>query len=266
MSWNSFPIFSFITLGFWVLAIITMFFYNRNSKYSTLTQALMLLGIISLATFTSFLWVELQRPPMRTLGETRLWYALFMPVIGYIVLIRWKYVWFAGYCLLLASVFVLINLLKPEIHDKTLMPALQSIWFVPHVIVYIISYSLLGASTLAAIVGLYMHYRKKDTETFIRLADNLVYIGFGFLTLGLVFGALWAKQAWGHYWTWDPKETWALITWLGYLVYMHIRHRNPHWKSLSLWILALTFMVLLMCWFGMNLLPAAQNSVHVYAG
>ena len=55
------------------------------------------------------------------------------------------------------------------------------------------------------------------------LCDNLVYVGMAFLTIGMLFGALWAKEAWGHYWNWDPKETWAAATWLGYLIYIHYR-------------------------------------------
>ena len=163
-------------------------------------------------------------------------------------------------------VFLFINLLKPEIHDKTLMPALQSIWFVPHVIVYIAGYSFLGASALIAVVGLYFIYFKSEKKVFADIADNMVYAGFSFLTLGLVFGALWAKKAWGHYWTWDPKETWALITWLAYMIYIHLRWSRLRNNKTTMWILAISFALLLICWFGINLLPAAQNSVHVYGG
>ena len=99
----------------------------------------------------------------------------------------------------------------------------------------------------------------------LQLADNLVYIGFSFLTLGLLFGALWAKEAWGHYWTWDPKETWAFLTWLAYLTYMHFRTYQPKKTRAPLWTLSLAFVVLLICWFGINYLPSAQNSVHVYS-
>jgi ABC-type transport system involved in cytochrome c biogenesis permease subunit len=80
-----------------------------------------------------------------------------------------------------------------------------------------LGYALLGVSTLVAVYGLYQHYFARFDKKVLILADNLVYLGFGFLTLGLLFGALWAKQAWGHYWTWDPKETWAFLTWLGLL-------------------------------------------------
>ncbi len=170
------------------------------------------------------------------------------------------------YSLVLANVFVIINLMHPENFEKTLMPALQSVWFVPHVVVYIFSYALLAASSLIAVKGLYTFYFKTFDREILHLADNLVYIGFGFLTLGLLFGALWAKKAWGHYWTWDPKETWAFISWMGYLVYMHIRYKNPQSTKSPLWILSLAFIILLICWFGINYLPTAANSVHTYQG
>jgi ABC-type transport system involved in cytochrome c biogenesis permease subunit len=99
----------------------------------------------------------------------------------------------------------------------------------------------------------------------LNMADNLVYIGFSLLTLGMLFGAIWAKEAWGHYWTWDPKETWAFLTWLTYIIYIHSRYYHPNRIKTHLWILSMIFVVLLICWFGLSYLPSAQNSVHVYA-
>ena len=81
-------------------------------------------------------WISLERPPMRTMGETRLWYSFFLPLAGIITYGRWKYKWILGFSTILSLVFVCINIFKPEIHNKTLMPALQSPWFTPHVIVY----------------------------------------------------------------------------------------------------------------------------------
>lgn len=102
------------------------------------------------------------------------------------------------------------------------MPALQSPWFAPHVIVYMFAYAMLGA---AAVMAVYLLWIKKKTpeEREMELCDNLVNVGLAFMTLGMLFGALWAKEAWGHYWSWDPKETWAAATWLGYLCYIHFR-------------------------------------------
>jgi len=264
MTWINFPLFGLITVIFWVIGTILIYFSSKSRLAGNLGNLSVIIGICVLISFLVLLWNELERPPLRTLGETRLWYSLFLPVVGYITFARWKYKWFLGYSLSMAILFLFINYAHPESYDKTLMPALQSPWFVPHVIVYIFSYALLAASSLVAIKGLYVNYFKSFDASTLNLADNLVYIGFSFLTLGLLFGAIWAKQAWGHYWTWDPKETWALLTWLGYLIYMHFRTYQPKKIKTPLWILSLAFVILLICWFGINYLPSAQNSVHVY--
>jgi ABC-type transport system involved in cytochrome c biogenesis permease subunit len=264
MIWTNFPLVAWFVISFWILAI-TAYILPQGRRIFILSGNLFtVIGILSLMIFILVLWINLERPPLRTLGETRLWYSFFLPLIGFITYLRWKYRWFLSYSLAMAILFLLINYYHPETYDKTLMPALQSPWFIPHVIVYIFSYALLAASSLVAIKGLYQVYSQKSGINTLFLADNLVYIGFAFLTLGLLFGALWAKAAWGHYWTWDPKETWAFLTWLGYLIYIHLRYFHPKRIKFQLWILALAFVILLICWFGINYLPSGQNSVHTY--
>ena len=262
--WINFPYYAITAGSLWVAGLILIYLDKKIRGAELAGILLTAAGIIIIAAFISILWIHMERPPMRTLGETRLWYLFFLPLIGLAFYLRWKFKWFLAYSILMAWVFLLINLRHPENYDKVLMPALQSPWFVPHVVVYIFGYALLGVSTLVAIKGLYLHYTNNFDNKVIKLADNLVYFGYAFLTMGLLFGALWAKQAWGHYWTWDPKETWAFLTWLGYLVYIHLRFRHPNKVSGALWMLALAFIVLLTAWFGVNYLPAAQNSVHVY--
>lgn len=224
--------------------------------------------VAGLAIFMAFIvgmWVSLERPPLRTMGETRLWYSFFLPVAGIITYIRWRYKWILSFSTAMSLVFICINLFKPEIHNKTLMPALQSPWFAPHVIVYMFAYAMLGAG---AVVAVYLLVRSRKTAIepgVMNLCDNLVYVGTAFLTIGMLFGALWAKEAWGHYWSWDPKETWAAATWLGNLLYIHFRfQKNKQYRS-ALGILVFAFILLQVCWFGVNYLPSAQgNSVHVY--
>jgi len=260
----NFPAFAGITFFCWILGLSLVYFSRKNRKLELAGQLIILIGILVLGVFITVLWINLERPPLRTLGETRLWYSVFLPLVGFITYFRWRYKWFLAYAIGLAALFLLINYTHPENYSKTLMPALQSPWFVPHVIVYIFSYALLAASSVVALWGLYQLYFKDFQNKVLFLADNLVYIGFAFLTLGLLFGALWAKEAWGHYWTWDPKETWAFLTWLSYLVYMHFRYFQPTKVRAPLWALSLAFVVLLICWFGINYLPSAANSVHVY--
>lgn len=81
----------------------------------------------------------------------------------------------------------------------------------------------------------------------------------------MLFGALWAKEAWGHYWSWDPKETWAAATWFFYLTYIHLRLIKPDKFKFACILLIFTYCCLQMCWWGINYLPSAQgNSVHTY--
>lgn len=266
--WLHFPTFAAIALALW-LAVIVLQLVPATRDRARLQSAIAALGACVLLAFAAALGHALGRPPMRTLGETRLWYAIFTPLIGAVAHAAFRQRWLLAYSLGMGALFVVINLLRPETHNKALMPALQSIWFVPHVLVYIFAYAIFAASSAIAIRGLWKLHRAKTKtlspdDTSIDLASRLVYLGFGFLTLGLLFGALWAKEAWGHYWTWDPKETWALLTWLGYLAYIHIRHRHPEAVRPALWILALSFVLLLICWFGVNYLPSAAQSVHTY--
>lgn len=259
--WYTFEIFAIISLAMWLIAI----FASLSNKRSLIANIAAILGIVSLAVFILLLWVNLQRPPLRTLGETRLWYSFFLAISGYVIFTRWKIKLMLMYSLSMAILFLLLNYLDPGIQSKTLMPALQSVWFVPHVIVYMIAYALLGLSALFGMLGLIALKKGILKKDFILKTDNIVYIGFGFLSLGLIFGALWAKEAWGHYWTWDPKETWAFITWAVYLIYIHFRIKSNLDQKRVFSILLLAFVVLLICWFGINYLPAAQNSVHVYS-
>jgi ABC-type transport system involved in cytochrome c biogenesis permease subunit len=264
MTWIDFPFYSSIIGLLWITGLLFLVISYSKKKAINIAHFLFIAGWAVLAIFVVKLWIELDRPPMRTLGETRLWYATFLPIIGFLTFIRWRYKWFLAYSIAMATMFLTINYLNPETYSKTLMPALQSPWFIPHVLVYLFSYAVLTASSVVAIKGWYNSYKGNFNIETLRLADNLVYIGFAFLTLGLLFGALWAKEAWGHYWTWDPKEIWAFLTWMGYLIYIHYRYFHSNNPKQALTILALAFVVLLVCWFGVNYLPVANTSVHTY--
>ena len=257
MSWEYFICFAIVAVLFWAAGAFAAW---RDKSAVAYTSTL--LGLLVFFTFILSMWISLERPPLRTMGETRLWYSFFLPLVGLMVYSRWKYKWILSFSTVLALVFICVNLFKPEIHDKTLMPALQSPWFAPHVIVYMFAYAVLGAATVLAV---FLLFKKTSLTSEMDIADNLVYVGLAFLTIGMLFGALWAKEAWGHYWSWDPKETWAAITWLAYLVYVHYRRLPRHNVRLALWMLVISFVLLQMCWWGINYLPSAQgSSVHTY--
>lgn len=313
MSWDSFVWFALAASLFWISGAIVSVISKRRLPAAVLTGC----GSAIFMTFIVGVWISLGRPPLRTMGETRLWFSLFLSLIGLVVYLRWRYRWVLPFGCLMAVMFASINIFKPEIHTEELMPALRSPWFVPHVIVYMFSYAVMGIATILAIRILWLTHRSAagsapasgsttpatvdaaasplspSLQGDLRLCDTLVRMGWGFITMGIVMGALWAKQAWGDYWTWDPKETWAAATWLSYLLYMHLRQQGSALSSVTsagsvtmarqnspaievashsnkalhrtLFLLIFSFILLQMCWWGVNYLPSAQGfSLHTY--
>lgn len=257
ISWDNFEYFVAPAALCWIAGAVL------SARQATRSRAALwatLAGTLIFAVFIAGLWITLSRPPLRTMGETRLWYSFFLSISGLITYWRWRYRWVLPFTTLLALVFCMINILKPEIHDQSLMPALQSPWFIPHVTVYMFSYSVLGCSFILSCIGLYRH-----KPEYLDTLDQLVYVGLAFLTLGMLSGAVWAKDAWGNYWSWDPKETWAAITWFGYLLYVHLRLMSGVSPRKLYLILILSFLTLQICWYGVNYLPSAEGSVHVYS-
>ena len=260
MSWEEFIYFAVAAVLLWVIGA-----WAAWKEKTTVAYISTISGLAIFFSFILMMWISLERPPLRTMGETRLWYSFFLPLAGIIVYSRWRYRWILSFSTVLALVFICVNLFKPEIHSKTLMPALQSPWFAPHVIVYMFAYAVLGASTVMALYLLCFKKGKVSDEEY-EITDNMVYVGLAFMTIGMLIGALWAKEAWGHYWSWDPKETWAAITWFSYLIYIHYRQLPQQKSRLALGLLILSFILLQMCWWGINYLPAAQGtSVHTYS-
>jgi len=252
-----------IALGSW-LAAGGAYVAQRSRPW--IGDILTMLGVLSGVIFMATLWVTLGRPPLRTLGETRWWYASMVPLLGIVIGWRFETRALALPSCLMGAMFASINLAHPEYMDKTLMPALQSPWFVPHVVVYMVAYSALGLSSLVGAWTLIKRgiQRLPVTPEDVDGPHKLVMVGLPLLTCGLLFGAFWAKEAWGHYWTWDPKETWAFLTWSAYLVYLHVKHRHSMKPVLNISLLVVGFVVLMGCWFGVNYLPTAQESVHTY--
>jgi ABC-type transport system involved in cytochrome c biogenesis permease subunit len=261
MQWEHFIYFAFSSVACWAIAATLAYKPENYGKVLVWT----FLGLILFSAFIAGMWLSLERPPLRTMGETRLWYSFFLPVAGLITYMRWKYKWILSFSTLLSLVFICINLFKPEIHNKTLMPALQSPWFAPHVIVYMFAYAVLGAAAVSALYLLVQSGKTEKQPSMIALCDNLVYVGTAFITIGMLFGAIWAKAAWGHYWSWDPKETWAAATWMAYLLYIHFRLHRPEKQKTAFYLLIFAFFLLQICWFGVNYLPSAGNSIHVYS-
>nr|YP_009502194.1 c-type cytochrome synthesis protein [Porolithon onkodes]ASB29795.1 c-type cytochrome synthesis protein [Porolithon onkodes] len=171
-----------------------------------------------------------------------------------------------------------------------LVPALRSNWLIMHVTIMMVSYATLMLGSLLSIVFLVIAGSQIDKHkikklnisnngkntliinnknnitkiTLLESIDNLSYrtigLGFPLLTIGIVAGAVWANEAWGSYWSWDPKETWALITWLIFASYLHSR-LTKSWSGKKPAILAsLGFLVVWICYLGVNFLGKGLHS------
>lgn len=259
MIWNQLSWFAVPALSLWILGVLLA--QRKGSPAPAFLATLA--GWLVLSVFIGLLWRDLGRPPIRTMGETRLLFASALSLIGLLTALRTRYLWLLSFSNLVASVFLFILILSPGMQSGALMPALQSAWFPPHVACYITSYSILDVATLLSLKQI-RDNRKDGSWRLMPVLDAVVRLGFAFLVLGLITGAVWAKQAWGDYWAWDPKETWAFITVSAYLVYIHLRARRVLTRG-TLGLLTVAFLLLLITWLGMSFIPAAQSSVHVYS-
>ena len=122
MDWSHFIFYGAAAAICWIAGAVAAY----RSEGVRPAAALSLCGSAIFLVFITGLWISLERPPMRTVGETRLWYSFFVSIAGIAVFARWRYRWILLFSSVMSIVFVCINVLKPEIHDKTLMPALRS--------------------------------------------------------------------------------------------------------------------------------------------
>ncbi|ABX08928.1 c-type cytochrome biogenesis protein CcsB [Prochlorococcus marinus] len=175
-----------------------------------------------------------------------------------------------------------------------LVPALRSSWLVMHVSVIMCSYSALLLGSLLSLAVLILSnsnelqirgsslgigaYRTSNStksgyvnsrslqqlfsneENLDNLSYQTITVGFLLLTLGLVSGAVWANEAWGSWWSWDPKETWALISWLVYAAYLHARITRGWQGRKPAMIATFGFLIIVICYIGVNLLGVGLHS------
>ena len=150
--------------------------------------------------------------------------------------------------------------------EAPLVPALRSNWLLLHVSVIMLAYAALALSFLASAVYLGAYRRRESHETarsLDRFNERAMALGYVLLTAGIVLGAVWANEAWGSYWSWDPKETWSLITWLVYTAAVHLR-RTHRWQGRRMAGFSICgFAFVLFTYFGVNYL---MSSLHSYAG
>ena len=264
----------FVAFMFYLLSMVM----NREGLGRVGTIA-SLLGLTAQTVGIIFRWVESYsmgagHAPFSNLYESLIFFAWTLMLLYMIVEWRTRNRTFGTFVTPLAFLAMAYASFSPGIssHIQPLIPALKSNWLISHVITCFFGYAAFALS-----FGLSLMYllKRLDTESrksiFLKLIpgqgilDELNYqiivVGFLMLTLGIITGAVWAHSAWGTYWSWDPKETWSLITWLIYASVIHARMVRG-WKGKRIAILAITgFACVLFTYFGVNYLAG----LHSYA-
>jgi len=257
-----FAIFGIVSLLCWLLA--SFFSIKMKVRKALLFQSI---GILLFGLLIVWLWATLQRPLFKTMGETRIWYSFFLSILGGVTYWRWKMGYLLTFTNLLSAVFVVITISKPEVQSQVLMPTLQSVWFIPHVVVYMFAYAAIGCATVLVmleLININHKGRKEYTKEIRGKCDFLVQIGTVALGIGLCLGAIWAKKAWGQYWSWDIKETAALITWVIFLLYIHLQKITKISRKFLSILVLIGFLSLQFTWYGVKYLPTTQKSMHLF--
>lgn len=167
-------------------------------------------------------------------------------------------------------------LVSIDLTIQPVMPALRSYWLAVHVSAAVIAYGSFAISFAVSIAYLLKDKKEVDFQSRINtelpalkvldeISYKLIFVGLPFLTIMLVTGAVWAEYAWGAFWSWDPKETWALITWLVYAAYLHTRFLKGFKGKRAAWLSVLGFIAVIFTFFGVSYLLPGMHSYLVPA-
>jgi len=234
----------FVNISF-LSFVIASFIYAANNfvKKDRLNKIFGRLGFVSLIHGVAFMsiaiiirWQQAQRPPFSNMYESL---TLFAWAIGLIYLVM-ELVYKIRMAGAIASILAAVAIAAASFFDdsiEALVPALQSNWLTYHVLTCFVGYAAFAVSAAGSAAYLVLKasgkMSKKDRkrETGNAYASTLqsfnyeaIRFGFLFLGIGIITGAIWANEAWGTYWSWDPKETWSLITWIIYATIVHFKY------------------------------------------
>ncbi|MFH2218476.1 MAG: c-type cytochrome biogenesis protein CcsB [Pseudomonadota bacterium] len=221
-------------------------------------------------------WVEsykmgIGHAPLSNMYESLVFFSWTVVVIYLVIERSYKTSVIGAFATPIAFLSMAYASLSPNVNDtiQPLIPALKSNWLIAHVFT-----CFLGYAGFAIAFGTSIMYLLKQTDPEGKnsilahlpdakilddLTHQMVMFGFLFLSIGIITGAVWANSAWGSYWTWDPKETWSLITWFIYATLLHARMmRGWHGKRIA-YLSIIGFLAVLFTYFGVNYLPGLHS-------
>ena len=236
-------------------------------KKEKLGKAAWIVFLAAFATHSIYIIVRgiaARRLPLSNQFEFATAFAWGVALMLLVLRTKMKAEWLSVIAMPMTFLLLSFAALQPrEITD--LMPALRSGWFGFHIGSAVISYS---AFVVAGCIGLryiLLHRKGREEDRFrLRQMDwlsyRLVALGMLMLTVTILTGAIWAEQAWSAFWTWDPKEVWALITWIIYVVYLHLRLRSGKQGRAMAWYVMIAVPVVLFTFVGVNTLMSGMHS------
>jgi ABC-type transport system involved in cytochrome c biogenesis permease subunit len=198
---------------------------------------------------------------LTNLYESLLVFAWFLGLIPLFLkniprsLLRWTLVLTAG--VLLGALLLPDRFSLPT----PLLPALKSRWLSIHVLICFSAYAAFAVAFGSALFYLFPRLRGPlGAESLEVITTSAISIGFPLLTLGIITGAVWANQAWGTYWSWDPKETWSLITWFIYAAFLHARFARGFRGRRAALLAVIGFLSVIFTYIGVNLILSGLHS------
>ena len=263
----------YITFGIYLVATSCYMVYlaKPSDRLGKLARWLLRGGFAVHILFTLTRYLEAGHTPITNLHESLSFFS--MAVVGVFIIIeqRFKILVLGSFVTPVALLLMMVSSIFPSVLSP-LNPALKSKWLVVHTVVAFLGYASFAVAFGAAIIYLMQERflkKRKISGLFQRLPsldtlDEINYrcltFGFPLLTIAIISGAIWAETAWGTYWSWDPKETWSLITWFVYAALLHGR-LTTGWRGKKAAILAIFgFFVLLFTFIGVNLLMPGLHS------
>ena len=262
----------FAALIIYFLASVIQFVASAMKKdgLHKIARVVFLAGFVLHTAYTVWRGIVAGRLPLTNQYEFATSFAWGLCLVSLIFVIRFKFPVLGAFAA--PVIFLIIGYAAMQSKDvKELMPALRSNWLGFHVSTAIIAYGAFGVSFVLSIIFLlrdrmkasgFLDQHIPDKEKLDMISYRSVSLGLLFLTFTIITGAIWAERAWGSYWSWDPKETWSLVTWIIYAIYLHLRLRKG-WRGRSAAIFAVVgFICVLFTYLGVNTwLPG----VHSYA-
>ena len=267
------------SMGIYLLAFLgyLIFAASRNPSMGKVPTAMLMLGLLSHSVGLIFRWIETHRAgygyvPLSNMYESLIFFSWTIVLVYLILEFKYKQkvigVFVTPFAFLAIALTSIISGIDAKI--TPLVPALQSNWLTIHVTTCFFGYASFAVSFGISILYLIREKREgKPNEAISWLPatavlDEINYkaiiIGFPMLTLGIITGAAWANYAWGSYWSWDPKETWSLITWFVYAAFLHARFMRD-WRGRKAAILSIVgFGAVLFTYFGVNYLLSGLHS------